>query len=264
MNAVGEHLLKDELFLANDNLFRQIVNNTFEMIVLHTDYKVVYINETGAKMLGVSKEELIGANVLDIFLDSAKEMIRERVRCALEEQKAGQFIEQTVLALDGTRYEMELYCHPFEFEGKRAVLSVFRDISVKKELERQLTYKIHEYSTPIVPLLDGISVIPLVGNIDEDKAQILLKNLPSQITALQDTQHIIIDFSGIYNMDELVIDFLYQIEAIMRMLGISPILTGIRPELAVKAVSIGRSLTNIRTETNVKKALTALRGIKQL
>ena len=74
----------------------------------------------------------------------------------------------------------------------------------------------------------------------------------------------IIDFSGIYNMDELVIDFLYQIEAIMRMLGISPILTGIRPELAVKAVSIGRSLTNIRTETNVKKALTALRGINQL
>jgi PAS domain S-box-containing protein len=264
MNTVKEHLLKEELFLANDKLFREIINNTFEMIVLHADYEVIYINETGAKMLGGSKEELVGANVLDIFLDSAKEIIRERVRCALEEQKAGEFIEQTVIALDGTQYEMELYCHPFEFEGNRAILSVFRDISVKKELERQLTYKIHEYSTPIVPLLDGISVIPLVGNIDEVKAHILLNNLPSQIKKLQDTEHIIIDFSGIYNLDELVIDFLFKIEAIMRMLGISPILTGIRPELAVRAVSIGRSLTNIRTETNVKKALTALKGINQL
>lgn len=257
MKTVEEHIIKDELF-------RQIVDNTFEMTVLHTDYKVIYINETGARLLGGSKEELIGANVLDIFLDSSKEMIRERVRCALEEQKIGELIEQTIIALNGTQFEAELYCHPFEFEGKRAVLSVLRDISAKKDLERQLMNKIHEYSTPIVPLLDGISVIPLVGNIDEDKAQMLLDNLPTQIKALQDTQHIIIDFSGIYNLDELVIDFLFKIEAIMKMLGISPILTGIRPELAVRAVSIGRDLTNIRTESNVKKALTTLRGINQL
>ncbi|WP_046179324.1 PAS domain S-box protein [Domibacillus tundrae] len=257
---MSEHTKKDIFNFYSDDLFRLIVDNTFEAMVLHADYKVVYINETGARLLGDSSEELRGANVLDLFLEESKEAIRERVRCALEEQKAGGLIEETIQSLNGTQYEVELYCHPFEFKGERAVLSVFRDIGEKKELERQLKNKINEYSTPIVPLLDGISVIPLVGNIDEEKARMLIENLPSQIKGFQDTKHIIIDFSGIYNIDELVIEFLFKIEGIMRLLGINPIFTGIRPELAVGVVAIGRDLSNIRTESTVKKALTSLKG----
>ncbi|OES45992.1 PAS domain S-box protein [Domibacillus iocasae] len=255
---MSEHKKKDVFNFYSDDLFRQIVDNTFETTVLHADYKVVYINETGARLLGASSEELLGANVLDIFLEESKEAIRERVRCALEEQKAGELIEETIQSLNGTQYEIELYCHPFEFKGERAVLSVFRDISERKELQRQLKNKINEYSTPIVPLLDGISVIPLVGNIDEDKAGMLIENLPSQIKRYQDTRHIIVDFSGIYNIDEVVIEFLFKIEGIMKLLGISPIITGIRPELATNVVRMGRNLSNMRTESTVKKALISL------
>jgi PAS domain S-box-containing protein len=245
---------------ARNELYRQIVENTFETTIVHSDYKVLYINNPGSKMLGAPREDLIGAEVLDIFPDDAKGRIKERIRRALEENEIGALIEQTIVTSDGSILEVELSCHPFPYGEKRAILSVLRDITDKKEMEHEYKKRLNEVSTPIVPVLDGISIIPLVGTIDYDKAQILLETLPTKLKTEKDVKHIIIDFSGIYNIDEVVVDFLIKIEAIMRLLGIQPIITGIRPELAQKALdNMGRSHQSIITMKSVKQALTFLK-----
>lgn len=244
---------------TNEEVYRQIVENTFETTIIHSDYKVLYINETGARALKAKKEDLIGEDVLSIFPDCSKGKIFERVRKALEEDEIGELIEETIIASDGSYLEIELYCHPFKIGEKPAILSVFRDISVKKAVERQLKQRVNEVSTPIVPVLDGISIIPLVGTIDSDKAQILLDTLPAKLKLEEDTKHIIIDFSGIYNLDEIAIDFLVKINSIMRLLGISPILTGIRPELAQIAIKFGEDLHSLKTMSSVKQALLSLK-----
>jgi rsbT co-antagonist protein RsbR len=242
-------------------LYREIIENIFEATIIHSDYKVIYINEPGARMLGAKKEELIGVNVLDIFPNDAKDEINERVRKALEENEIGALIEQTIILFDGSTLEVELYCHPFMYGEKRAVISVLRDITSRKEIELELKKKVSEISTPIVPLLDGISIIPLVGTMDFDQTKTLLDILPEKLKLEDDIKHIIIDFSGIYNIDEVVIDFLMKINSIMKLLGINPIITGIRPELAQSALQIGNDLYSITTISTVKQAL---RYLKQL
>ncbi|MBT2690603.1 PAS domain S-box protein [Bacillus sp. ISL-47] len=245
---------------ARNELYRQIVENTFETTIVHSDYKVLYINNPGAEMLGAAKEDLIGAEVLDIFPDDAKIRIRERIRKALEENEIGALIDQTIVTSDGSSLEVELSCHPFPYGEKRAILSVLRDITDQKKTEREYKKRQNEVSTPIVPVMDEISIIPLVGTIDFDKAQILLETLPTKLKTETNVKHIIIDFSGIFNLDEVVVDFLIKIEAIMRLLGIQPIITGIRPELAQKALdNMGRSLHSIVTMKSVKQALTFLK-----
>jgi rsbT co-antagonist protein RsbR len=253
-------LINGKLDLVNNELYREIVENTFEATILHSDYKVLYVNETAAKMLGSKKEDLIGAEVLDIFPENAKESIKERVRKALEEEENGELIEQTILSVKGEKKEVELYCQPFKLGENNAILSVLRDITSRKELERKLQKSVDEISTPIVPLLDGISVIPLVGTIDEEKSKSLLDSLPASLKLKQDTRHIIIDFSGIYNIDEIVVEFLSKINSIMRMLGVCSILTGIRPGLAKKALSVGVRLNDIKTMKDVKQALAFLKS----
>ncbi|EDL66697.1 PAS domain S-box protein [Bacillus sp. SG-1] len=240
---------------ANQSLLRNIIENTFETIIIHSDYRVVYINQSGADFLGASKEALAGAKVLDIFPNGSKTMIKERIRKALVENEIGQLIEQPVVTIDGREVEVELYCHPFLHEGKRYVLSVLRDITSRKEQEKRLKDEIHQISTPVVPVSDGISIIPLVGTIDNDKANLLLETLPEKLKGETDIKYVILDFSGVYNLDEQVIEFLYKLSSIMKMLGINPVLSGIRPEMAQKTVELGFDLSSLKSLNNVKQAV---------
>ncbi|WP_409254255.1 PAS domain S-box protein [Bacillus sp. SCS-153A] len=246
---------------ANQELLRNIIENTFETIIIHSDYKVVYINQSGADFLGASKEELAGAKVLDVFPDRSKEFIKERIRMGLEENITGPLIEQPVSTIDGREVEVELYCQPFMHEGKRFILSVLRDITSRKEQERRLLNEIHQISTPVVPVSDGISIIPLVGTIDNDKSNLLLETLPVKLKGESDIKYVILDFSGVYNIDAQVIEFLYKLCSIMKMLGINPVLSGIRPKLAQKTVELGFNISSIKSLNNVKEAVKYIKAI---
>ncbi|MBY6036888.1 PAS domain S-box protein [Fictibacillus nanhaiensis] len=248
----------DTLVMDSREMYRQIVEYSFETTIIHADHKVLYINQSGADFLRSNKESIIGANVLDIFLEDAKSSIEERIRLNIEHNIIGELIELKVMRFDGTLVDVELYCHPVQFGQQKAVQSILRDITPRIEAEKKLKKLMNEVSTPIVPVSDGISVIPLVGSIDEDKAIQLLDFIPSKIQN-ENLNYLILDFSGTYNLDETVVDFLFKINSIMKLLGIRPILTGIRPELAYKAVEMGQDFSSIKTMKNVKEALRILK-----
>jgi rsbT co-antagonist protein RsbR len=128
-----------------------------------------------------------------------------------------------------------------------------KDISERKEMVR----KINEVSTPVVPLVDNIAVLPLVGAIDCERAIHLLDDLPAKIKK-QNVQCLIIDFSGIYNFDEVVVDYLSKVHSVMKLLGVRTIMTGIRPELSLHAINLGVDLFSIQTMATVKQALHSL------
>lgn len=115
----------------------------------------------------------------------------------------------------------------------------------------------NEIATAIVPVSEGIAVLPLVGFIDEDRAIQLVELIPQKIQVFN-LAHLIIDFSGVFNIDTTVIDLLYKINSILKLLGISPICTGIRPELALKAVETCKDITRLHTMTHVQQALSQL------
>ncbi|WP_367946598.1 PAS domain S-box protein [Bacillus sp. V59.32b] len=64
-----------------------------------------------------------------------------------------ELIEHVITKLDGSLVDVELYCHPVIYGDKKAVQSVFRDITKRKEAERnhkQLLREINEVSASIV------------------------------------------------------------------------------------------------------------------
>ncbi|WP_183040940.1 PAS domain S-box protein [Salipaludibacillus neizhouensis] len=240
-----------------EEMYRQIVEYSFETTIIHSDNRILYINQSGADFFKTEKKTIIGAKVVDVFTDEFKEVITERIRRATEENQIGELIETTVHIFDGTNVDVELYCHPVNFGDRQAIQSIIRDITSRKESEKKLKRLISEVATPIVPVFEGIAVIPIVGEIDEDRTQQLIDIIPQKIQG-HDLQYLIIDVSGIYNIDEVVINFLYEISAIMKLLGISLIFTGLRPGLARKAVSSCPNVTSLRTMSNVKQALNLL------
>jgi len=77
---------------------------------------------------------------------------------------------------------------------------------------------VQELSSPVVPVLDGILVMPLIGAIDSERTSILTQTL---LTAIE--QHraniVIIDVTGVPIVDTQVAQALLQAARASKLLG---------------------------------------------
>ncbi|WP_243450150.1 PAS domain S-box protein [Neobacillus terrae] len=219
------------------------------------NFKIIYINEAAEKFFRSSRDAVIGASPLDIFKDSSKPAITKRISGAYS--KPAEVIEETIYRMDGTPVDVELYCHPIKIGETKAILTYLRDVSERKQLEilqEEMNKEITELASTIVPLLRGIAVLPLLGMINQDRARQLLELVPVNVQK-QKVSQLIIDCSGIYKIDALVIDSLFKINNVLSLLGVQCFLTGLRPQLVIEAVEHGINLKDLITFSNVKDAL---------
>ena len=235
--------------------YLEVMEYSRDPLIIHTDYRVLYINHAAEEFFRSNKESMIGANPLDLFHESSKTAISRRIQSAYG--KPADVIEETVFRMDGTRVEVELYCHPVKIGDTRAIQTYVWDITKRKETEKNqhdMNDEINELSATIVPLIDDVAVLPLRGKIDQDKAMTLLDLIPCKVKD-RNVNRLIIDFSGVYTLDRMVIDYLFKITNVLSLLGVRSIITGIRPELAVEAIEVGIDLSTIPTVATVKEAL---------
>lgn len=243
-----------------EKFYRRIIEYSVEATILHSDYKIIYINDSGARFLEGEKEELIGSVLLNVFSEEVKPIIKERIKQVIDENEPADLVEQIITKMDGTTVEVLISCHPVIYGDRVVIQTVLRDITEQKVIEkknRELLKGIHTISTPIVPILKGISVLPLVGKIDEDRSNLLLETIPTKIIGMG-LEYLIVDFSGVYNFDRVVVGCLVNLHKIAKLLGIHMIVTGIRPELALASREFGEDLVTIQTTSTVMQALQLL------
>lgn len=93
-------------------------------------------------------------------------------------------------------------------------VAIIRDITEQKQREREQkelqqqiiaaqARSIEELSTPIIPIMNRIIVMPLIGNIDTNRAKNLMRNLLAGIT-LNRAKVVIIDVTGVAIVDTAV------------------------------------------------------------
>lgn len=235
--------------------YKEVIEYSLEPLIVHSQLKILYINEAAEKFFRGSREEVVGASPLDIFKDTSKPAITKRIFGAYS--KPAEVIEETIYRMDGTPVDVELYCHPIKIGETKAIQTYVKDITGRKQQEKiqyEMNSQINELASKIVPFLNGIAILPLFGAIDQDRAEQLLKLVPINVQG-QDVNRLIIDCSGIYNIDNLVINYLFDIKNVLKLLGVKCILTGIRPDLALEAVKHDFPLKNIHAFSTVKDAL---------
>jgi rsbT co-antagonist protein RsbR len=111
-----------------------------------------------------------------------------------------------------------------------------------------------ELSVPVIPLTKGVGVLPLIGNIDTERAQLLMEETLSNSSKLN-LNHLIFDLSGVLIVDTMVAQQLFQVFDALKLTGVETILTGIRPEVAQTMVSLGLALHGITIKSNLEQAL---------
>lgn len=108
----------------------------------------------------------------------------------------------------------------------------------------QLSNTIRELASPVLPVLDGVLIMPLIGVIDTQRVALFMDAL-LKTTMRHNAHSVILDVTGVPIIDTQVARALLQSAEALRLLGAKPIIAGIRPELAQTIVGLGLDLSSI-------------------
>ncbi|WP_301109588.1 STAS domain-containing protein [Sporosarcina sp.] len=108
----------------------------------------------------------------------------------------------------------------------------------KDTLLREQRKLVENLSVPIIPITPTVSILPLIGTVDYFRAKIIEERVLTEISK-QQIQTLIIDLSGIAEMDTEVVDqFLKMIEG-AKMMGCHAIITGLKPDVVRNIIALG-------------------------
>ncbi|GAB1810688.1 STAS domain-containing protein [Priestia megaterium] len=110
----------------------------------------------------------------------------------------------------------------------------------KDELIASQRDLVENLSVPIIPLSQSVAVLPLIGMIDLNRIQTIEEKVLMGISDLK-IQTLIMDLSGIANMEMHVIDHFQKILTGISMMGSKAILTGLRADLVRTMIHSGIS-----------------------
>lgn len=113
---------------------------------------------------------------------------------------------------------------------------------------------IRELSTPIIPLMDGIIVMPLIGSVDTARTRDITRALLSGITQYN-ARTVIIDITGVSVVDSGVADHLNKTIMAARLKGARTIITGISDAVAETIVDLGIDWSSHDTLPNLQSGL---------
>ena len=123
--------------------------------------------------------------------------------------------------------------------------------------QQQLLAQIRQMSTPVVPVQQGVIVVPIVGSLDSQRAAQLISNVLGGIEEHR-ARLAVLDITGVPVVDTHVARVILQAARAAQLLGATTALVGARPEVAQTLVQIGVDLKGLLTFANLQEALQRL------
>lgn len=114
---------------------------------------------------------------------------------------------------------------------------------------------LQELSAPLIPVMDNITVMPLIGTIDTERAKFIMENLLDGVIK-HHAEVVLIDITGVPVVDTMVAHHIIQAAEAVRLIGSTCILVGIRPEIAQTIVNLGIDLSKFPTKSSLRKGFT--------
>lgn len=114
---------------------------------------------------------------------------------------------------------------------------------------------VENLSVPIIPITPSICILPLIGEMDDSRMYIIEEKVLIEIGRLR-IQTLILDLSGIIDMEISVLRKLMNILDGTSMMGCKAVITGLRPEIVTKMVRAGVCFENkAETKGTLQQAL---------
>ncbi len=132
-------------------------------------------------------------------------------------------------------------------------------LSYTETWERTVTLQkiaLQELTAPLIPMFERVSVMPLVGTIDTERARLIMENLLKGVVDHR-AEVVLIDITGVPVVDTMVAHHIIQAADAVRLVGAKAMLVGIRPEIAQTIVNLGIDLNQFITKSTMQKGVEA-------
>ena len=127
--------------------------------------------------------------------------------------------------------------------------------SFKDSLIYEQKKMVENLSVPIIPINPTVCILPLIGSVDSSRMDILEEKVLTDI-GVSRIQTLIMDLSGIAEMDDDIVLRLRKITDSTAMMGCNTVITGLRKEVVKKMTKLQISFgENTRTLGTLQKAL---------
>jgi anti-anti-sigma regulatory factor/HAMP domain-containing protein len=153
-------------------------------------------------------------------------------------------------AIEEHNHALERHVAERTTELERALADLHESVDARE----QLSAAIREMSSPVVPVMEGILVMPLVGTIDSGRASLLVRSLLAGIERHR-ADVVILDVTGVPLVDTQIAQALLEAARAARLLGARSVLVGLRPELAQTIVSLGLDLSDLVTRADLQSGV---------
>ncbi|MCM3711516.1 STAS domain-containing protein [Sporosarcina luteola] len=228
--------LKGQNFAFHENAFRILIEEESE--VMNRMESWILETTSDPQLISTPIEFIIREfmRTRDVYFGFIKEFV--------DENKESMTIESTLhyyeLIIKITDQAIVWYTH----ERNRHLREKLR---IQKDV-------INELSAPVIALSDQTALLPIVGELDADRARILLENTLEQCVA-KGISSLYIDLSGVGLMDTMVAQQLFGLIQSLELIGVGTTLSGIRPEIALTAIQLGISFDNVRITSKLAQAI---------
>ncbi|MCX8010258.1 MAG: PAS domain-containing protein, partial [Ignavibacteria bacterium] len=176
----------------SDDLFRSLVELSPEPFIIHTEGRIVFINNAGIKLAGAkSAEELLGQSIFKFIQQEYHSLVSNRIKKMLENWEPAPVIELKLINLNNEEIEVELIAVPIMYLGSPSIQVILRDLTERKKILRSLSEYEEKYRLVFENAPDMYFIITpdgIVKNVNQFGANLL----------------------G-YNKDELIGDYVWKI-----------------------------------------------------
>ncbi|XXY16616.1 substrate-binding domain-containing protein [Sorangium sp. So ce216] len=118
--------------------------------------------------------------------------------------------------------------------------------------QAEMLQTIRELESPVVPIAEGILVMPIVGVMDARRSSHFIESMLREIDA-QRARVVLIDVTGMASVDAAAASQLVQAARAAALLGAEAVLVGVRPDAAQMMVDQGLDLGAMATQANLAR-----------
>lgn len=131
-----ERLHAESKIKEQEVTLKTILENSYDCIIIYdTDRKIINANISSLQKLGYTNDEILNLKIEDILIDG-KRIIDEFNKIVEHENHST--IESFLKSKNDKLIEVEVNINTVKVSGKKVVLSIIRDITDRKQLERKI------------------------------------------------------------------------------------------------------------------------------
>jgi anti-anti-sigma regulatory factor/putative methionine-R-sulfoxide reductase with GAF domain len=200
----------------------------------------------GALLIQSPQEKAFGEADVAIF-----QTIADQLANAIANARMYQAIQEAYTEVERQVQERTAQ---LEKEMKEREQAQEENIRLQQEVIEAQQQSIQELSTPIIPVFDGVIVMPLIGSIDTMRAQAVTRGL---LTGIRENRAevVILDITGVPMVDSGVAAYLNRTIQAARLKGAHAIVTGISEAVAETIVDLGIDWSEIETLKDLQTGL---------